>query len=171
LYWLSDCFKTNFSMSLKSRLGSNDSVMVTQSVFCFILSTCTWVHRWTPAFLEALSCLLVGSPCVVVSCLLVICEFHFDLIFELNVASGNLVIYLLQFLEEPMIGRRLGSCWLQLLSSQPSDSWASAQFALWCFDPCRMPILYGLWVARLGKSDLLSAGPFLGSLIDILGTN
>ncbi len=39
------------------------------------------------------------------------------------------------------------------------------------FDPCRMPIPYGLRIGRLGESDLLSAGPFLGSFITILGTD
>ncbi len=34
-----------------------------------------------------------------------------------------------------------------------------------------MPISYGLGICRLGESDLLSAGPFLGSFITILGTN
>jgi hypothetical protein len=34
-----------------------------------------------------------------------------------------------------------------------------------------MPIPYGLRIGRLGESYLLSAGPFLGSFIAILGTN
>ena len=61
----------------------------------------------TPAFREALSHLSVGSPRVAVSCLLIICEFHLDLIIELDVASGDLVIYLSQFLEKATIGRGL----------------------------------------------------------------
>jgi hypothetical protein len=49
----------------------------------------------------------VGAPRDAVSCLLNICEFHLNLIIEINVASGNLVIYLSQFLEKPTIGRGL----------------------------------------------------------------
>ena len=49
----------------------------------------------------------MGSPCVAVSCLLIICEFYLDLIIELDVASGDLVVYLSQFLEKPVIGRGL----------------------------------------------------------------
>ena len=71
----------------------------------------------TPAFLEALGRLLVGSPRVAVSCSLIVCERHLDLVIELDVASGNLVIYLLQFLEKPAIGRGLVG-----FGFQPSDS-------------------------------------------------
>jgi len=49
----------------------------------------------------------VGSPPVAVSCPLIACELHLDLVIELDVASGNLVIYLSQFLEKPAIGRGL----------------------------------------------------------------
>ena len=49
----------------------------------------------------------MGSPRVAVSCPLIICELYLDLIIELNVASGDLVVYLLQFLEKPTIGRGL----------------------------------------------------------------
>ncbi len=49
----------------------------------------------------------MGSPCIAVSCILSICEFHLDLIIELDVASGNLVVYLSQFFEKPAIGRGL----------------------------------------------------------------
>ncbi len=41
------------------------------------------------------------------SCLLIICEFHFDLIIELDVASGDLVVYLSQFFEKLAVGRGL----------------------------------------------------------------
>jgi hypothetical protein len=46
----------------------------------------------------------VGSPRIAVSCPLIVCELHLDLVIEFNVTSGNLAVYLLQFLEKPLIG-------------------------------------------------------------------
>jgi hypothetical protein len=42
----------------------------------------------------------VGSPHVAVSHPLIVCELHLDLVIEFDVASGNLVVYLSQFLEK-----------------------------------------------------------------------
>jgi hypothetical protein len=39
-----------------------------------------------------------------VSCPLIVCEFHLDLVIEFNIASGDLVVYLSQFFEKPTIG-------------------------------------------------------------------
>ncbi len=113
----------------------------------------------------------MGSPRIAVSHPLIIRELHIDLVSEFDVFSGDLVVYLSQFLEKPAIGGGLGDFGFnsRLLSPQTLES--QLNLLSGCFDPCRMPILYGLRVGRLGESDLLSAGPFLGSFIAILGTN
>ncbi len=124
----------------------------------------------------------MGPPRVAVSRLLIIRELHLNLIIELDVASGDLVVYLSQFLEKPLIGGGLGDFGFNshLLSPQTLDNNNNNNFTsrlssirslvaltltacLFC--------MYGLRVGRLGESDLLSAGPFLGSFIAILGTN
>jgi hypothetical protein len=102
---------------------------------------------------------------------LIVCELHLNLVIEFNVASGDLVVYLLQFFEKPAIGGGLDDFGFNshLLSPQTLES--QLNLLSGCFDPCRMPIQYGLRIGRLGESDLLSGGPFLGSFIAILGTN
>jgi hypothetical protein len=66
----------------------------------------------------------VGSPRVAVSRPLIIRELHIDLVSEFDVASGDLVVYLLQFLEKPAIGGGLGDfCFNgRLLSPQTLES-------------------------------------------------
>ncbi len=105
------------------------------------------------------------------SCLLIICEFHLNLIIELDVASGDLVVYLSQFLEKPKIGRGLVDFGFNSRPLSPQTLEPYLNSLSGCFDPCRMPIPRGLRISMLGKSDLLPAGPFLGSFIAILGTN
>jgi hypothetical protein len=46
----------------------------------------------------------MAIPCIAESCFLIVGESHLDLIFELNVTLGDLVIHLAQFLEKADIG-------------------------------------------------------------------
>ncbi len=86
----------------------------------------------------------MGFPRVAVSRPLIIRELHIDLVIEFDVASGNLVVYLLQFLEKPTIGGGLDDFGFnsRLLSPQTLES--QLNLLSGCFDPCCMPILYGL---------------------------
>ncbi len=45
----------------------------------------------------------MGTPHVAVSCFLIFGELHLNLIFELDVTLGDLVIHLMQFLEKAAI--------------------------------------------------------------------
>ncbi len=49
-----------------------------------------------PALLEAISGLPVSPPCIGMGSLLILGELHLDLIIELDIALGNLVIHLPQ---------------------------------------------------------------------------
>ena len=60
-------------------------------------------------------------PHVAINYLFIIGELHLDLIIELDVTLGDLVIHLSQFLEEPEIGEGTDDFGFNL-SSQPSDS-------------------------------------------------
>ncbi len=80
---------------------------------------------------------------------LIIREIHIDLVSEFDVSSGNLVVYLSHFLKKPTIGRGLGDFGFnsRLLSPQTLESQLNSLSGR--FDPCRIPILYGLGVGRL----------------------
>ncbi len=113
----------------------------------------------------------MGTPRDALSYLFIVCEFHFGLITEFNVALGNFVVHLLQILEEPAIGRGINDFGFNCHLLCPLASALELNLLSGCSDPCCMLIQYGVIVGRLKEIDLLSAGLFLSSFIAILGAN
>ncbi len=81
----------------------------------------------------------MGMPRVAVSCFFIVGELHLNLIFELDVTLGNLVIHLTQFLEKAAIGGGTDdfgfNC--RLLSPETLEPQLNALSG--CIDSLRMP--------------------------------